>query len=476
MKLSWAKLMEQIAGLGYRGEDNLEAVKAWLGVEFGDSDTVQDADGNEYDLATLYKERKGKRLDVTEAVKKSEAEEIAAGMLREMVKSGAVPAPNQRDTEPMRHDVKVGKDRLADDPTGGFKSWGEFLSDVAKSSRKDGFRTEKMAAWEKATGVSTYSGEDVGADGGFAAPMEYADAIYAATGQGNQESLLSRCNTVTLSKSGTQIPIDPTPEFDNSNGIITYWEGEGQEYNLSKLKLESKEWRPRKLTALVPVSEELLEDSSAIGTYINMRAPEKMRFEVDNAIMNGSGAGRPEGYLNSSALVTITKETNQGASTLTPLNIVKMYQAMYARWRGGCVWVANQGIEPELYLLSQAGRASVTATGYTAAWGSHMYLPPGGLSQSPYGSLMGRPIIFHEACPALGSAGDLQLVNLNQYLVALKSPAIDAQTSMHVWFDQDLVAYRFRFRVDGKPYLRSKIDAKNGTVDYSAFVALGARA
>jgi hypothetical protein len=47
---------------------------------------------------------------------------------------------------------------------------------------------------------------------------------------------------------------------------------------------------------------------------------------------------------------------------------------------------------------------------------------------------------------------------------------------MHLWFDQDLTAFKFRMRVDGQPWLSTAISPLNGSNTMSAFVALATRA
>jgi hypothetical protein len=46
---------------------------------------------------------------------------------------------------------------------------------------------------------------------------------------------------------------------------------------------------------------------------------------------------------------------------------------------------------------------------------------------------------------------------------------------MHLWFDYDITAFRFIFRLAGHPWLTAPIARRNGTNTLSAFVALAAR-
>jgi hypothetical protein len=48
-------------------------------------------------------------------------------------------------------------------------------------------------------------------------------------------------------------------------------------------------------------------------------------------------------------------------------------------------------------------------------------------------------------------------------------------TSIHVFFDYDMTAFKFVFRMGGQPWWSSALAAKNGTNTYSPFVALQTR-
>jgi hypothetical protein len=44
--------------------------------------------------------------------------------------------------------------------------------------------------------------------------------------------------------------------------------------------------------------------------------------------------------------------------------------------------------------------------------GVPVYLPPGGLSHAPFGTLMGRPVMPLEFCETLGTEGDIVLADV----------------------------------------------------------------
>ncbi len=129
------------------------------------------------------------------------------------------------------------------------------------------------------------------------------------------------------------------------------------------------------------------------------------------------------------------------------------------------VWLINGDVEPQLMSMSFPGTGTAVP----------VYLPPGGLSGQPYGTLMGRPVISTEAAAALGDVGDISFVDLKQYMSVVKAGGIRQDVSIHLFFDYDVSAFRFVLRVGGQPWWNTAITRLNG-LSRSPFITLGARA
>jgi HK97 family phage major capsid protein len=225
--------------------------------------------------------------------------------------------------------------------------------------------------------------------------------------------------------------------------------------------------RLNKLMALVPVTDELLEDAPGLDSYLRAKAPQKMQSKLNTAIVRGTGAGQPLGIMNAGSLVTVSKESGpQTADTVVYPNIVKMWSRLYAPCRRNAIWIINQDIEPQLLSLAFLASASSPVPAY---------MPANGLSDSPFATLMGRPVVPVEACSTLGDVGDIMLVDFSQYMALTKGTDIRVDISMHLYFDQGLQAYRFTFRVAGQPWWGSTITPEFGSATRSWAVALETR-
>lgn len=315
--------------------------------------------------------------------------------------------------------------------------------------------------------ATTYANEGVGADGAFLIPPEFSNTIWKKVEV--EENLMSRCVELTPEGNSMTIPKDETTPWGTS-GIRAYWEPEANAATASKGAFESSTLRLFKLTALVPASEEFLEDARGFESWLMAKVPGIMSHKINSAIISGTGAGMPLGVLNSPSLISVAKETSQPADSIWKANVDKMWSRMYAPWRRNAVWLINQDAEPALEAMGYSPSGVVP----TAA-SMPVYLPPGGVSEAPYARLKGRPVIPLQACKTVGDQGDIILADFQQYMLLRKASGLRTDTSIHFYFDQSVTAFKFVFRVNGQPAWSAAISPENGSNTLSWAVVLDAR-
>lgn len=327
---------------------------------------------------------------------------------------------------------------------GGFKSSGDFLTAVRDFARSGKVATQfQSAAYEK-------NGED----GGFLVPADISDAIVKKLEV--RESLLSQTTSFQVSGNSLSLPIDESQPWNS--GVQAYWVDEGGQLTQTKPAFKMADFKLKKLGAMVVCTDELLEDATALQSYIQEAAPAAIMHKINNAIISGDGIGKPTGILSSAFVKTITKESGQAADTIVAKNIIKMYAGMFPQARAGAVWLCNAQCEEQLLQMKDD-------------LGNFIYLSPGSqMNQSPYGMLMGRPVIpMMSSMPALGDTGDIMLANL-KYYYAIQKAGIKSAESIHVYFDTNKTAYRFTMRVDGRVPFQSAVTTQYGSYAMSAFV------
>lgn len=349
--------------------------------------------------------------------------------------------------------------------TFGFESFGAYAQAVRVAQVDEGVRgADARERLNNAT--TTYGNEGTGADGGFIVPPDFRTAIW--TKVVGEDSLVSRTEQLVTSGNGITIPADETAPWDTTSGIQAYWESEGGAKTPSKPAFESKTARLNKLICFVPVTDELLEDAPGLESWLRVKAPQKMTSKLNTAIIRGNGVGKPLGILSAASLITVSKEVSQNADSVVGANISKMWSRLYAPLRRDAVWLINQDIEPQLDFLAFPDPAN----GFPVP----LYVPSGGLSAAPFSTLKGRPVIPVEAASTLGDKGDIILTSLSQYMSVTKGRDIKTDVSIHIYFDQDITAFRFVLRITGQPMWGSSLAPQFGSTTRSWAVVMEDRA
>ena len=88
--------------------------------------------------------------------------------------------------------------------------------------------------------------------------------------------------------------------------------------------------------------------------------------------------------------------------------------------------------------------------------------------------LFGRPVLEHDCLPALGSPGDVNLIDFSAYLIQ-DHGTLQADSSPHPRFNLDMTSYRLRSRVDGRMALQSAVQARNNIATLSTVVQIAQR-
>jgi len=246
-----------------------------------------------------------------------------------------------------------------------------------------------------------------------------------------------------------------------------YWIAEADQVTSSKPTLRQLKLEPEELAVLIYMTNKLIRNNlMALDQYMVKAASEEITFMVSDAIINGSGTGKPLGIANAAngCKIEISKETGQAATTIVTENLDAMWARLLTRAKPNAVWLVNQDCEPQLAGLN---RAVGTA-------GALVYSPPGGISQLPYGTIKGRPVKEIEFCATLGTAGDIILADFGYYATGTRG-GVGADSSIHLRFDYAETAFRFMFEVDGQPWLQSAITPFKGTNTQSPFLTLATR-
>lgn len=353
-----------------------------------------------------------------------------------------------------------------------IRSFGEFLqavaiaSDTRMASMVPNSREllERLTAYQAAA-----SGMSVGAPagGGYLVRTDWSAAMLQRAGE--QAQLLPRCRGIDIGADfdGLEYPyIDEVSRATGSRwgGVQVYWKAEAATVTAKQPKIGKGELRLLEIMGLAYSTERLLRDTTALQSLLSDAFTSEFAFKIDDAIVRGNGAGQMLGFFTGPSMVSVAKETSQVAATVVAANVLKMYARMPARLKPGAVWLIHSDVMTQLPQM---------VIGDQPVW-----LAPGSsLNQAPTGLLLGKPVLEIEQCEALGTQGDIFFVNLNEYVVIRKATeGIRADTSMHVRFLYDEMAFRWVTSINGQPIWSSALTPYKGASSMSPYIALDTRA
>lgn len=353
-------------------------------------------------------------------------------------------------------------------PVGGakpklFKNLVEQLGAV-KAAVTEGIVDERLTTLNRISNAVLGGNEGAGADGGFAVQTDHAGLMMeTAVKESGILSLIDSYQITDGSNSVKWVDVEETSIATTVfGGVQVYWAAEAAEATVSNPKLEEKEMKLNKLMGLAYATYELESDSSFVNTLYNRAFITAIRREMENVVITGSGAGKPLGFLNGGGAVSVPKETAQAATSIIWENLSKMYNRAMDK-RSGLIWLMHPDCHEQLDFLSFP----------MGVGGVPVYLPAS--AEGTIDTLRGKKIYESDHCSALGTVGDINLVDLSQYMMAYKG-GVDAATSIHVQFLTAQNCFRFIFRASGMPKSKSPLTIKNSAKTRGHFVTLATRA
>ena len=344
-----------------------------------------------------------------------------------------------------------------------FKSLGEQLqaiAGVALSGRED-----NRLQWESLAPVSGGAVAGVASDGGYLIQKDFTTSLLGRMNEIGDVKKRVTTIGINANSDGLKAPvIDETSRATGSRwgGVQVYWGAEADAATAKKPKLRIMEWNLHDLIGLAYTTNRLLQDASAIGSIFSQAFSEEMNFMIEDALIRGTGAGQPQGVLNASCTVSVSKETGQAAATILYENLLKMHARLWARSRANAVWFINQDCEPQLDLLiHQAATGVIPAT----------FIQTGadGVTR-----IKGKSVIPVEYCSTLGTVGDIILADMSQ-MVAIDKGGMQADQSIHVRFTTNENTFRFIYRYDAQPTWSSALTPYKGSNTLSPFITLATR-
>ncbi len=340
------------------------------------------------------------------------------------------------------------------DPRGGYRDLADFALSVLHACRPGGYVDQRLQIRAAPTGYM----QEAGTGEGYMVPASFREEIWSLVFSG--DDLLALVNPEPTASNAVEMLADESTPW-GATGIQARWRSEASQMTASKLDTKLRQVRLHELYAFVLATDELLQDAPRLNARLTRGAADAIRWKASEAIMFGTGAGQPLGWMTAPCLVSVAKEAGQAADTIVAANVAKMFARVIDPGRS--LWLVNQDVIPQLVTMTLGNQP--------------IWTPPAtGLASAPGGFLMGRPIQFSEHCASLGDQGDIQLVNPVGYYAATRQGGPQFASSIHLYFDYNMQAFRWTFRLGGQPFLSAPVSPAKGTNTRSHFVVLDERA
>lgn len=441
--------------------DDLGAI---LAAANGEDRAFTDEERSQIDALKAAIAADDERIALAEMVEQENIEDAAAAT--------PLHAPSAEDRAASGGGLRVSvSDNAEDKPWGetNEQKFGAFLKAV-KHAEEAGLQSMDPRLRRHMSTVVAASGsnEQIGSEGAFLVGQELTAFI-------NQRIfevgiLPSRCEQFILPPGVNKVSLKFNAETSRAvgslwGGLQVFWRAEADTVTAKKPKVREVDAKLESLMGIYYDTSESEEDS-IIGQIALRAFPDAIAHQLDADIFKGHGAGKPAGFSVSSGRVTQAKETGQAAGSLYSENIINMWSRMPMSSRLGAIWLIGTTTEPALHqLVFPTDSLNPTP----------MYMGPGRLADSPYGTIYGRPVIPFEHCSALGTEGDIVLVDPRAYLLLTNGRGAVPEMSIHVRFLYNENTYRWVTRVNGLPMLATPFTAADGSTTVSPYVTVATR-
>jgi len=339
-------------------------------------------------------------------------------------------------------------DNAEDDPKAGYKNHVEYLNDVMEAG-KTGVASDRLNKAHKILSIKNAVGSDEqnvssNPDGGFLIPEFTVPGVVTRDPQKLQGDLGQYTRRIPMSTSNIKLNarVDENHSTSVTGGIVVGRRSEMAQITANKMQFQQVSLETSELVGMAFATHQLLQDSpisfmSLINDAFGAEHIAKLNYER----LWGTGAGEFEGVYTSPAKLTVARAT---ASKISGEDILGMVMKCWDY--DNAYWVANQNT------LLQLTNAHIALSNTDVQ----------GLYDAKTKTLFGRPVLFNENASTLGTAGDLGLINFNEYLEGTRG-GIEYASSIHLRFDYAETAFRTIQENAGSSWWKTYLTPKNGS-------------
>jgi HK97 family phage major capsid protein len=339
------------------------------------------------------------------------------------------------------------------------RSFGDFCVAVA---RKDSKYLEKHYGSQRIEySAKAALAEASGLTGGYTVPPDFYRQLLAIVSENT--FIRPRAFVQPMASATLQFPyLDITtvqaagvsPFF---GGVQMAWTEEAQTRTETEPQFKMMELKAHELSGYSVSSNVLLQDSAfGLERFLMTLFGKAIAWFEEYAFLQGNGVGKPQGILTAPASLTVNRQTG---GLVQFQDVATMYSKMLPSSVNNCIWVHSPSVIPQLLQLKDGANRSIFIS------------IDQGAAKRPNWALLGLPTFVTEKVPALGTKGDLMLLDPSLYVIGDRMQ-IEIASSEHVNFLKNQMTWRVVERVDGQPWLEKPITLQDASTQVSPFVIL----
>jgi HK97 family phage major capsid protein len=342
--------------------------------------------------------------------------------------------------------------------TMGFHDWAH-----AACAGNDAYLEHEYRSVRESIETKTALSPTSGILGGYTVPMDFATAVLnAASERALMRQEATQINTDSAScllpviDATTAQSAGVTPFF---GGFQLSWNGADTAFSESETTFRQLQLDTKYLSGYGTISKPIWEDALAFEDWFTTFLVRAIAWYEDYAFLQGNGQGQPMGILNAPGSIKV----NRGAAShIRYADVATMLSKLLPGSLDTACWLFSPTCLSDLMQLSDGTN-------------SHVFLQSGGAPNllGQQWSLCGLPAYSTEKLPALGTTGDLMLVDRRFYVIATRMPnPLIIGFSEHLKFTTNQIVFKVFHRVDGQPMFDNAVTLQDGSTTASPFVVL----
>lgn len=263
--------------------------------------------------------------------------------------------------------------------------------------------------------------EGTDAAGGFLVPTDFERRIIDIL---PEENVMRTLATVITTSSDREIPTVA------SHGQA-YWTAEEGSFTESDDTFGQKLLSAHKLTVLMKISEELLQDAAFdLEAYVAREFARRAGVKEEDAFVAGDGVGKPRGVI----LDAQTGVTTASATAIAADELIDLFHSLRRPYRNRATWLMNDDTVKAIRKLKDST-------------GDYIWQP--GLQAGQPDRLLGRPVAVSSAMPTIAAnAKSVALGDFSYYWIVDRQGRVFQRLS-ELYATTGHVGFRAYQRVDG---------------------------